>query len=491
MSKVIINPVTRTVGPLSLELEIEGNKVKDAKISVQGVRAFELILEGKTISDLPFISERICAKCSTSHAIVSSILMERLNNLFISKNGRVLRNILQALSFIESHIGSFYHVMLPDYLDFISLYQYTGKERKLVDLRNKLFEMQKDGDISPFSLEASTERITDSETVLRLISNYLDAFTIRSKIQRIASVIAGKMPHAASIHSGGITATAGASEIKELIFQFRDVSKWIKSAFMPDALEVIPSLLSLAKVGLGHGNFLSAGGIVMDELGEQQFFSRGAILEKDIETVLHFEPENIIEETSFSWYSQDSDKRTISSGTTKFDLNKKAAYSFSKAPRYKEKSMEVGPLARLLVKGDETLLKLLKDLNIGPSLLTRISSYAIETKLLTELVFDLLAQIKPDEKTFVIKKSPDFGDSMAFTESPAGSLIYFANVENSKISSLQIITGSTWNLSPKGDKLRGQAEEALIELEISNLKNPIEALRIVRSFSPCPVCASH
>lgn len=66
------------------------------------------------------------------------------------------------------------------------------------------------------------------------------------------------------------------------------------------------------------------------------------------------------------------------------------------------------------------------------------------------------------------------------------------SILDQRIEKYEIITPSSWNLSPEDSKgQKGVVEKALIGTEITDLKNPVEIGRIVRSFDPCVSCATH
>lgn len=491
MEKISIGPITRLNGSLWVNLELDQNKIVDAKLSVYEARNFENILSDRAPFDLSFIGQRVCSRCSVGNSVAAALAIESCNNINLTRRGKIVRAIIQGLDIISSHINSFYHIILPDYIDIAAILNYEGKDKKLIIVKEKIEALELKGDLAPLSMDKSGERIDHPETVLKLVNNYMDAYTICSRINKLIAVFTGKMPHPASIVPGGNTVSPGIDQIRELIFQLKDIAQWVDGVFLADTLNIAPSLINFGKIGLGSGNFLSFGGLAIDELGEDRFFPRGVILEKDLTTILNLELDKIIERTDYSWYSDDSGNRHPEDGRTVFDTDKKDAYSFVKAPRYRNRSMEVGALARLLIKGDRTLIKLAKDLSIGPSVLTRIISYAIETKSLIEVVFDWVSKLKPEGDAYVTKKSLPFAQGYGLTEASSGSVGYWVKVEDNRLVKTQIISPGTWNLSPKSRKTLGTIEDALIGLEITDKTNPIDVLRIVRSFAPCPTCASH
>ncbi|MCL5018918.1 MAG: nickel-dependent hydrogenase large subunit, partial [Patescibacteria group bacterium] len=73
------------------------------------------------------------------------------------------------------------------------------------------------------------------------------------------------------------------------------------------------------------------------------------------------------------------------------------------------------------------------------------------------------------------------------TEAPRGAIGHWAQFKNGKIINYQIMSPTTWNASPAdSNNIPGPLEKALQGTPVKNESNPIEALRIVRSFDPCP-----
>jgi Ni,Fe-hydrogenase I large subunit len=65
-------------------------------------------------------------------------------------------------------------------------------------------------------------------------------------------------------------------------------------------------------------------------------------------------------------------------------------------------------------------------------------------------------------------------------------------IKDKKIANYQAIVPTAWFCGPRGDDgVKGPMEQALIGTPISDPKNPIEAVRVVRSFDPCMACAVH
>ena len=84
------------------------------------------------------------------------------------------------------------------------------------------------------------------------------------------------------------------------------------------------------------------------------------------------------------------------------------------------------------------------------------------------------------------------GAGAGFFEAPRGALGHWIKIKDHKIDNYQAVVPSTWNASPRDEEgVRGQYEESLIGAPIPDVENPINAVRIIRSFDPCLACAIH
>ena len=77
-------------------------------------------------------------------------------------------------------------------------------------------------------------------------------------------------------------------------------------------------------------------------------------------------------------------------------------------------------------------------------------------------------------------------------EAPRGALGHWVRIKDHKIENYQCVVPSTWNTSPRDDKgVVGPMEKALIDTPVADPDNPVEVLRVVRSFDPCVACTVH
>jgi len=126
------------------------------------------------------------------------------------------------------------------------------------------------------------------------------------------------------------------------------------------------------------------------------------------------------------------------------------------------------------------------------SVMGRHLSRAIVCKFIADSMEEWLDQLEPGKPTMNIFSIPEMGIGAGFTEAPRGALGHWIEIQNHKIHRYQCVVPTTWNCSPRDDNGNpGPVEQALIGAPLEDKDNPIEAVRIVRSFDPCLACAVH
>ena len=209
------------------------------------------------------------------------------------------------------------------------------------------------------------------------------------------------------------------------------------------------------------------------------------------------DPEKITESVHHSWYRGNT--AHPAQGQTEYDLEKEGAYSFIKAPRYDGKPMEVGPLARMLIQKPKDFWETFRKYRMKPGAVARHLARAVETRELAYAMLrwvDELAEMIGAGNTRIHDTAhwdpPRNARGMGLTEAPRGALRHCVETEDYKIKNYQVVVPTTWNGSPRDEhNQRGPFEESLIGTPVPDPENPINVVRVIRSFDPCLACAVH
>jgi hydrogenase large subunit len=274
-----------------------------------------------------------------------------------------------------------------------------------------------------------------------------------------------------------------------------------------------------------YGEFPSDGGV-----SAKRLIPAGVILNRDLtkfEPVDLNDPAQVQEFVSHSWYEYQGGRDVglhPYEGETKLaytgpkppyeHLDVAAGYSWLKAPRWRGKAVEVGPLARVLAlyaSGHEPTKTLadsaLKSLDLPLaamfSTMGRTAARTLETKIIADAMpgwLDaLLANVKAGDTEVhnAAKWEPSTWPRQArgvgFMEAPRGGLAHWIVIRDGRIANYQAVVPSTWNAGPRDPTGQpGAYEAALADRHRLAVKSqPLEIQRTIHSFDPCIACAVH
>lgn len=502
--RLIIDPVTRIEGHLKVEVEISNGKVVDAWTSGTMARGFEIILQNKDPRDAIIVSQRICGVCPASHAYVSSMALDEAFEAKVPDDGRILRNLAVGAKWLGDHVLHFYHLSALDYIDILAVANYTGNDEQLLTVKEKLVNLVQANDASPLVPRYQPDEfsIKDSEIVTFLVAHYLQALEMRKKAQEMAAIFGGRMPGFSTFVPGGITIHPTIDQIASFRHRLIEFIDFIDKVYLADVVSLATApnlLLPLAQmpVGVGHGNFLAYGMFPLDPEAKEKLLPGGALFAGNGSNVEEVDPVKIKEDVKFSWYTDDCGGLNPTDGKTVYSLDKADAYSFLKSPRYDGKPMEVGPMARMMVSQDETLAGLISKYNIQVGAVARHVARAVEAKLLAEAMLSWVEELANNIKNGRIdicqdKPVPEEGEGAGLGEGCRGALGHWVKIKKGRIQNYQTVVPTTWNASPRDENgTRGPLEEALIGTPVPDVKNPLNIVRVIRSFDPCLACAVH
>lgn len=501
--KIVIDPVTRIEGHLAIEVEVEGGKVKNAWSKGTMFRGFEVLLKGKDPRDASYITDRVCGVCSGSHQWASALCLDDAFDADVPAGGRLVRNLILGAQWLHDHPLHFYHLSALDYIDVMAVAEYKGNDPGLNAVKDKIVKLVKAGDTAPLTprYEPDEFSVNDPELVTAAVAHYLKALEMQAKAKKMAALLGGKCPHSAAIVVGGVTIYPDLQLLDQYRSLLLEQIDFIENVYVQDVLTFgTGPLLPLAKagVGAGPGNYLSYGAFQNSGDAKDLLYPAGVIYDNDFNDVKQVDVKLIKEYVEHSWYN-DGEGRHPSEGETDVNPDKEGAYSFIKSPRYEGKPMEVGPLSRMLVAQPEAFMKLVTDHGVKPGAVARHAARAVETITLAHKMVewvDELAKLVAGGNCQIHAdatwEGPESSSGVGLTEAPRGALGHWINIKGKKIDNYQLVVPSTWNLSPRDNKgVLGPVEQALVGAPVPDVKNPLNVVRIVRSFDPCISCAVH
>ncbi|MEA3289298.1 MAG: nickel-dependent hydrogenase large subunit [Campylobacterota bacterium] len=538
MKKVVIDPITRIEGHLRAEVEVDDNGVvKEAYVSGQLFRGIETILQNRDPRDAGLLAGRICGVCTNSHFRGAIQSVEDAYSIEIPKNADIIRDLIAMALFIQDHVVHFYHLHMLDFVDVVSALsadpKLTSKEAHKYhkkpfrnshshyeDVLAKLKKFVDAGRLGPFSngyWGHNAYKLTPEQNLI-MLSHYLEALKFQTNISKAVAIFGGKTPHPQSLVVGGVTSVAdmlNPQRLNDYLFIIKEAREFVNRAYLPDTKLLTVAYKDEIKAGEGraNGNFLCVGGYEFE--GEQRLFCNGVIYGHDFSKIEEFDESKVTEEVDRAWYNDDEDQ-SVNYTDLNGDGSLKTAksddkYSWIKAPRYDGKTMETGPLARVLVsytKGNKLIKsfvdEFLNDTDLElldlSTTIGRNAARSIETEYIVEYIFKLVSRLIQNIKyydtdtwtKFDINEKPKSTKGRAFLEVPRGVLSHFVNIDDQKIKNYSVIAPTTWNATPKNfDGLRGAYEEALVGIKLEDPSKPLEVLKVLHSFDPCLACAVH
>jgi hydrogenase large subunit len=552
--RIVVDPITRIEGHLRIEAEVDGGKIVNAFSSGTTFRGLERIMQDRDPRDAWAFVQRICGVCTHIHAIASIQAVEDALKISVPKNAVLIRQIMTATQFVQDHVIHFYHLHGLDWIDVVSALKADPKAAS--DLAQSLSSYPRSSSGHFADVQKTLKGFVESgqlgifanaywghpayklppEVNLIAVAHYLDALEWQKDIVKIHTIFGGKNPHPNYLVGGMACAinmdNDNTINMERLDLVAREIDKataFVNQVYLPD-LFAIASFYKDWTYGGGVKNYLVYGTLANQNKNNNKdnIFPGGVILNRNLKEVFDVDlrdSEQIQEFVDQAWYEYSGEQggRHPWNGETKVkysgpkppyeQLDTTGKYSWIKAPRWKGKPMEVGPLARMLVgyaRGNNVIKSSVDDalqrLGLGQealfSALGRTLARGLETKIMVDDLRksynQLLDNIKAgDSKVFEGNKWdpsnwPDSAKGVGFTEAPRGALGHWVKIDHGKISLYQAVVPTTWNAAPEsrtGGK--GPYEAALIGTPMADPEQPLEILRIIHSFDPCIACAAH
>jgi hydrogenase large subunit len=562
--RVVVDPITRIEGHLRIEAEVaDDGRITGAWSSGTMVRGIELILKGRDPREAWAFAQRICGVCTLVHGIASVRSVENALKWTVPANAQLIRNLMIAAQHVHDHVMHFYHLHALDWVDVVSALKADPKATSelaqsissypksspgwFADTQKRVKQFVDSGQLGIFAggFWGHPAYKLPPEANLMAVAHYLEALAWQREVVKLHAIFGGKNPHpnflvggspspisAAPGSSGAAATTLNVVTLDEVRQIIRSMQAFVDQVYLPDTLAIAGFYKDWFARGEGVGNFLTVGDFPEKGIDDpaSRLIPSGVILNRDlsrIEPIDLNDPAQVQEFVAHSWYDYASGKNTALhpyAGETRLNysgpkppfeqLDVQASYSWLKAPRWRGKVMEVGPLARLAMllatKHEPTVdiaTRALRQLDLPPqaifSTLGRTAARTFEAKVfadkMTGWLDQLLANIKAGDLSvqnatlWEPRTWPREAKGVGFMEAPRGALTHYVVIKDGLIDNYQAVVPSTWNAGPRDAKGQpGPYEAALMDRHhLHDGKQPLEIQRTIHSFDPCIACAVH
>lgn len=561
--RLVIDPLTRIEGHLRIELEHENGKISDAWSETTMFRGIEEICRGRDPRDVWAFVGRICGVCTGVHSVASVVAVENAIGSNPPPQARRIRDLVLGSQEIHDHTVHFYHLHALDWVNVVSAAEadvdkalefarsigstWRGNTYdKFAKVKETLKQVIESGQLSIFTggyWDHPDYRLPP-EANLMAVSHYLDALEFQRSIIRINTVFGGKNPHPNFLVGGMACSidpdkseTVNQVHLDQVETWVAEMVEFVRDCYYPDAVAIMGAYKDYFDIGAAAPNFLAVGMAGATFAGDPATsrvetthpeVKPGVILDGDYTKVAPFDPQKIEEFVSSAWFTyEDGDDKGLHPlvGETTVDytgptppyewLGDDDKYTWSKAPRYDGRVIQVGPVARVLnayIQGeprtrelvDEARRTLGIDIEQLNSTAGRTYARAVEAVTAAEYMADVVMPQfvegirNGDIDVFDASKWepsswPDECSGMAFTEVARGMLSHFTSIKDGKVSNYQAVVPTTWlagGRDPEGNL--GPYEESLANGHpLVDPEQPLEPIRTIHSFDPCMSCAVH
>ncbi|GAB6065729.1 nickel-dependent hydrogenase large subunit [Aquifex pyrophilus] len=442
------------------------------------------------------------------------------------------------------------------------------------EFQNKIKKLVESGQLGIFAAhwwDHPDYQMLPPEVHLLAIAHYLNMLDVQMELFIPQVVFGGKNPHPHYI-VGGVNCSISMDDMNAPVNAERlaVVEDAIYTQVESTDYFYIPDILAIADIYLNKHNWFYGGGlskkrvigygdypdepytgitngdyhkkILWHSNGVVEDFYKGVDKAKfyNLEGKDFADPEQIQEFVTHSWYKYPDETKGLHpwEGITEPNytgpkegtkthikyLDENGKYSWIKAPRWRGKACEVGPLARYIIVYTKVKQGHIKPTWVDELIVNQIDTVSkllglppekwLPTTVGRTIARALEAQMAAHVNTYWMKKLYDnikAGDTsvanmekwdpstwpkeakgIGITEAPRGSLGHWCIIKDGKVANYQCVVPTTWNGSPKDPKgQHGAFEECMIDTVVKVPEKSLEVLRGIHSFDPCLACSTH
>jgi coenzyme F420-reducing hydrogenase alpha subunit len=128
-----VDYLARVEGEGAIHVKVKGNKVEDVKLNIfEPPRLFEAFLRGRSFTEAPDITARICGICPIAYQMSAVHAMEDALGVKVQGQLRALRRLVYCGEWIESHALHVYMLHAPDFLGYADAIQMAKDHPNMV-----------------------------------------------------------------------------------------------------------------------------------------------------------------------------------------------------------------------------------------------------------------------------------------------------------------------------------------------------------------------
>ena len=140
-----VEGLARVEGEGAMHVVVTDGEVTDVRLRIyEPPRFFEAFLRGRSFTEPPDITARICGICPVAYQMSSCQAIEQACGITVDPPLRALRRLLYCGEWIESHVLHIYFLHAPDFLGVGSAIELAQTHRELVEKALKLKKIGND-----------------------------------------------------------------------------------------------------------------------------------------------------------------------------------------------------------------------------------------------------------------------------------------------------------------------------------------------------------
>ncbi|MDY0035245.1 MAG: nickel-dependent hydrogenase large subunit [Zoogloea oleivorans] len=207
MSRTTLNiDLNRVEGDLEFQVDLDGNRVVDARCVGTLFRGFEQLLIGRAPKDGLVITPRVCGICGTAHLYTAALALERMAQLPVSPHATLVRNLCLMAENVQSDLRQSFLFFTPDFV-----HPRYAAQPLFADIEAAFAPMK--GRIVRSTLAASR------------------------KVVELVAIYGGQWPHSSYMLPGGITRGATARDLMDCQDIVDRTIEWYELDVIGDSLD--------------------------------------------------------------------------------------------------------------------------------------------------------------------------------------------------------------------------------------------------------------